>query len=299
MRFRSKRTGTTFGLRLTRAGVLYVSLTLFLGFAAVNTGNNLLYLVVSVLLGFMSLSGWLGQNNLRRLSAHLVPPREIYADRPTLCQLEIKNPKRFWHSFLIDITLGPISAFVPVLPRRGEQTLYPEVRFPHRGIHRLGSLTIASIFPVNFFVRHREAPSDQQVLVYPRPSPVYQTTGIDLKGAAATHPQPSPGAEGDFLSVRPYAGESLRQVHWRLSARQQELLVRQHSGTGAKPLEIDVEQLPGPGLEKKLQQACWLVLQCDKGQRPVGLTLGDRTITPGTGGAHKHRLLEALARHET
>jgi hypothetical protein len=44
-------------LRLSKAGASYIALTLLTGFAAVNTGNNLLFLVVSALLAFMAVSG--------------------------------------------------------------------------------------------------------------------------------------------------------------------------------------------------------------------------------------------------
>ena len=48
-----------------------------LGFAAVNTGNNLLYLLVSALLGFMSVSGVLGKWNLGRVEVRYLPPDEF------------------------------------------------------------------------------------------------------------------------------------------------------------------------------------------------------------------------------
>ncbi|NIQ94316.1 MAG: hypothetical protein GWN87_08975, partial [Desulfuromonadales bacterium] len=54
-------------------------LTLLLGFAAVNTGNNLLYLMVSALLGFMAVSGLIGRYNLARLRVEFAAPPEIYA----------------------------------------------------------------------------------------------------------------------------------------------------------------------------------------------------------------------------
>jgi len=45
-----------------------------IGFAAVNTGNNLLYLLVSALLGFMAVSGVLGKWNLAGVEVCYVLP---------------------------------------------------------------------------------------------------------------------------------------------------------------------------------------------------------------------------------
>jgi len=57
-------------------------MTLLLGFAAVNTGNNLLYLLVSALLGFMAVSGVLGKWNLSRLRRGLILPTKSLPSTP-------------------------------------------------------------------------------------------------------------------------------------------------------------------------------------------------------------------------
>ncbi|MGC8467681.1 MAG: hypothetical protein ACP5M3_05655, partial [Acidithiobacillus sp.] len=44
-------------VRLSRAGKVFVAFTLAIGFAAVNTGNNILFLLVSLMLAIMILSG--------------------------------------------------------------------------------------------------------------------------------------------------------------------------------------------------------------------------------------------------
>src|SRR4030095_759081 len=54
-------------LRAARAGWLFFVLTMGVGFAALNTGNNLLYLVFSFLLAFLVLSGVLSEAALRRI----------------------------------------------------------------------------------------------------------------------------------------------------------------------------------------------------------------------------------------
>jgi hypothetical protein len=69
-------------------------MTLLLGFAAVNTGNNLLYLLVSALLGFMAVSGVLGRWNLAGLGVRIEVPDEIYDGVPTLLTVRLANRKR-------------------------------------------------------------------------------------------------------------------------------------------------------------------------------------------------------------
>ena len=55
-----------------------------LGVAAINTGNNLLYLLVSLVLGLIVVSGVLSEQTMRGLRLTGAVPEEIYAGRPAL-----------------------------------------------------------------------------------------------------------------------------------------------------------------------------------------------------------------------
>ena len=68
-------------LRPTRPGWVFFALTFGVGFAALNTGNNLLYMVLSLLLAFLVLSGVLSESALRGVRIRRRLPREIHAGR--------------------------------------------------------------------------------------------------------------------------------------------------------------------------------------------------------------------------
>ena len=68
-------------LRPTRAGWVFLSVILGVGFAALNTGNNLLYLVLSLMLAFLTLSGVLSESALRGVRLRRELPREVFAVR--------------------------------------------------------------------------------------------------------------------------------------------------------------------------------------------------------------------------
>ena len=55
-------------LKFTREGKYYLGITLGVGFAAINTGNNLLYLLLGMLLSLMLVSGVMSDLSLRRLT---------------------------------------------------------------------------------------------------------------------------------------------------------------------------------------------------------------------------------------
>ncbi len=86
-------------IKITKAGWIYIGLTIFLGVAAVNTGNNLVYLIVSAMLSFMGISGFFGRKNIDKLQIEPEFPEEIYAGVETPVRIVIKNQKRFLPSF--------------------------------------------------------------------------------------------------------------------------------------------------------------------------------------------------------
>ena len=74
-------------LRFTREGKVFIGITFGVGFAAVNTGNNLLYLVLGLLLSLVILSGVLSEIALRGLEFRRRLPRRAYAGTPALVEI--------------------------------------------------------------------------------------------------------------------------------------------------------------------------------------------------------------------
>jgi uncharacterized protein (DUF58 family) len=120
-----------------------------------------------------------------------------------------------------------------------------------------------------------------------------------MPAGGRTQLQPTGGSEGEIRSIRAYSGEPLRQIHWRLSARQRQWLVKVQAGSADTPLLVDPDQLPGATLEERLSGACWLVREGLRRQRPTGLRLGGRSFAAASGRSHLLRLLAELARHGT
>ncbi|GAF73916.1 unnamed protein product, partial [marine sediment metagenome] len=78
-------------LRPTRAGWIFCGLSFGVGFAALNTGNNLLYLVLSLMLAFLVLSGVMSESALRGIRVRRRLPRDLFAGEATAIGLEISN----------------------------------------------------------------------------------------------------------------------------------------------------------------------------------------------------------------
>ena len=98
-----ERLRESFDYDVTGAGVVYVLVTLVIGIAALNTGNNLLYIVVAAMLAAILVSGVVSAWVLRYLELDIRLPEHVFAGRPVLGRIVLRNPRRFWPSFSVRV----------------------------------------------------------------------------------------------------------------------------------------------------------------------------------------------------
>jgi len=291
-----RRQSVAFGLKISKAGALYVLVTLLIGFAAVNTGNNLLFLVVSGLLAFMSVTGLAGMYNIKKLIPDLHPPEEIYAGIPAPFRLSVENSKRFLPSFLISLEYQSGQALMfPVLPTNTTCSDTILLTFSRRGAVPVGRITISSPYPVGFFRRYWSFDSADSVTVFPSPIATLLGGSGDESPAAGAGLRRERGMNGELERIYPYSGsEPLRMIHWKHSARSPDFLVKGFGRSVAAPLVINLDLISGQGIEERLSRAAWLVQRWVR-ERPVGMILKGRVFAAGTGKQHGLQLLKELA----
>src|SRR5439155_1886709 len=90
-------------LQLTREGKYFIGITLGIGFAAINTGNNLLYLLLGMMLSLIIASGILSEMSIRDLTVARTPPEALYAERPFLMGIGLHNGKPRLPSFSVEV----------------------------------------------------------------------------------------------------------------------------------------------------------------------------------------------------
>ena len=98
-----ERLRQTFHYEVTKAGLVYVLVTLVIGIAALNTGNNLLYIVVAAMLSAILVSGVVSALVLRGLELEVRLPEHVFAGRSVLGRIVLRNPRRFLPSFSIRV----------------------------------------------------------------------------------------------------------------------------------------------------------------------------------------------------
>ncbi|RIK89934.1 MAG: hypothetical protein DCC71_25750, partial [Proteobacteria bacterium] len=166
-------------LRPTRAGWLFFFLVFAVGFAALNTGNNLLYLVLALMLSFLVLSGVLSEAALRGIQVERRLPFEWIAGRPGRVVLEVTNahPRHWSHAIVVedlgrapgaaaDAALGAVFA-MRIAPGATEARSYRHA--PHaRGELRFAGFRVITRFPFGLFAKSLDVRREATVVVYPR-----------------------------------------------------------------------------------------------------------------------------------
>jgi uncharacterized protein (DUF58 family) len=222
-------------LKFTREGKFFVGITLGVGFAAINTGNNLLYLLLGMLLALIIVSGLMSELSLRDLTVVRRLPLRAQAGRPHLVEIEVFNHKGRVPSYAIeveDLRAGQPADkrcfFLKISPKSAQVAAYR--RTPSkRGRDRHVGFRIATRFPFGLFEKSREVPADGELVIYPAVDPVQlpaATAGRQFGGEASF----GRGHGDDYLGLKLLRdGEDPRDVHWRKSAAVGQLVMRERA----------------------------------------------------------------------
>ncbi|MHC1699037.1 MAG: DUF58 domain-containing protein [Geobacteraceae bacterium] len=283
-------------MTITRSGYGYIAITLLMGFAAVNTGNNLLFLVVSSLLGFMAVSGFAGWLNIRENRVDLDFPDEIYAGKKVFVTVRLENRKKRMPSFLLKLDAFGESLRFPLVEKSSEDTGSLCVTFPERGAVVPEKVVLSSPFPINFFIRINTIHLDSRCTVFPAPRECALPDGPGRKDARGEALSSRKGYGGDIARIRDYVtSDPVKHIHWRLSARHEDLKVKELTAPAEAPLVVDIYALPGATLEDNLSYGTFLINKAARAGRPVGLRLGRLFLRPDSARAHRLHLLTELA----
>ncbi len=286
-------------LRATREGGWFILFTLGVGFAAINTGNNLLYLLVAMMLSLIVASGILSEQSLRRISVSREPPRRIFAQTPALLRLRLKNPRKRLPSFSLwvrqpDPSGGIREGRAGTLAPRGEKSVGLEVTFPRRGRFTLGEIQLFTRFPFHFFTKRARVDLEQELLIYPKPLP--PTSDLAQKWTEAGAPVQKKGEEGGFHNLRPYVfGDNARSIHWKSSARTGRLMVAEREREEERQVTILLRGGSGEAFEAAVSRAAGALIDLNSRGVSVRLLVPGESIPFGRGERHLDRCLTTLA----
>ena len=296
-------------LKFTREGKYFVALTFGIGFAAINTGNNLLYLLLGMMLSMIVGSGVLSELSLRKLTVERRVPDRIFAGHPFLMGIALTNPKRRLPSFSIEVeeevSDSPLEKkcyFLKVPAGRTQVTSYRHT-FERRGCYSFTGFKVSTRFPFTFFRKSRMVACADEVIVFPSIHALIPPAGQ----ATAVSEQHTNRLDrrGDFFALREYQeGDDPRDIHWRKSAKQGRMMVRQLEDLRGRrvavfldnhqrsevlsPTDLDLQ-------ERAVSLAASLAVHYVQQGYLVSLVTRSGNIRQGMGQAHLSRILRELA----
>jgi len=224
--------------RISRAGWMYIGATLLVALAALNTGNNLLFLILACLISVILMSGILSSISLAGVELRIDLPEHIFAGQTVRANVELHNEKLMFPSFALRVEAVPANAvqaasvlekpvFFPFLAGQERVKQSVPVTFLRRGLHVQDSFRIVTRFPFGFLQKTRRVALKSEALVYP---PVEANSELmdmfpGIEGSIESH---SKGRGQDLHALREYVPtDSVRHVHWKASARTGSLMVRE------------------------------------------------------------------------
>ncbi len=232
-----------------------------LSWAAISSGNNLLFIILASLLSTIAVSGIVSRNSLKQVSLSLQMPENVFVGERVSIKVTMKNLKRIFPSFSIRVEDPDLSrqhsflsAIRRLISRRKGKTsgaedramfrraaYFPILRpsetrselmmqsFPRRGLYSLQGFWISTRFPFGFFRRGELIGAKGEVLVYPLVQEISSFFHLlpflpgQLEGLHV-------GPGENLFSIRKYQEtESARIIDWKATAKTGELMARQYA----------------------------------------------------------------------
>lgn len=255
----------------TAGGAVMLGLLMIVGFSAWNSGNNLLFLVLSFLAAAMVVGFFAGNICLKKLDVKMRFPETIFAGQETTILVSIHNRKRLFPSYSVvaevrgrerekSAVLDDLKKILPdrlaerlARPAILRRTLSYFVHIPRnssvenkgshifltRGRFIIKDFELSTRFPFGFF-RHRRrlAARETELIVFPQLEPLSAgivSAPLDAGKLVAD----KRGSGQDLLAMRDYQpNDDLRRIDWKATARSQNLMVREFAAEDERKVTI-------------------------------------------------------------
>ena len=257
----------------TREGVVYFLIIMVIAIAGLNTGNNLLFIILANLLAAILLSGILSAIVLSQLELDFALPEHVFAERPLISRLTVQNLKWVFPSFSLTLSARDLRkgkrqrtalpaprqildapVYVPYIPHRSSVTQHVELTFPRRGRDTQDGFRVSTTFPFGLLLKAHEVTARQEILVLPNVQPTEEFYEI-LPLIGGEIESLLKGRGHDLYAIRDYhESDSARHVDWKATAKAQQLKVREYTREDERRLVLVFDGTLPAGDERALAQ---------------------------------------------
>ncbi len=234
-------------LRTTREGKAFIMVTLGVGVAAFNTGNNLLFLILGFMLSLIVLSGVMSETVIKGVRVSRALPQRAFAGKTCLIELVLKNQKPRSPSYSLEIEDiaedGPTERrcyFLKVAPGAEQSAAYR--RTPKtRGTLQFSGFRVATRYPFGIFEKWRTLSAPSELLVYPA---LLEAGAVDedARSTGVDAPTHRVGHGAEIAGLRGYeTGDDARSIHWKRTASLGKLVVVERQSDASSQLTILID----------------------------------------------------------
>lgn len=284
--------------------------TIGVGAASVNTGNNMLYLVLGLMLSLIVLSGVLSDLVLYRLVLQRSFPTRAFVGRPLVVEITVTNEKQWFPSFSIEVEDQSSTEkaerpcyFLRIGPRSEQIVAYRRTPL-RRGPLSLTGFRVSTRYPFGLFEKWRQIEHEGTWLVYPAlvPTVTPDVRGMSERDEMRAAPRPGHGTE--VVGLRDYReGDDARAVHGRRSAALGRLVVKERERDSGSRLTVllDERKPEGAGerwdaeFEEMISRAAFLVERTLAGGASVDVMTRTGASPRVQGGASPDPIFRFLA----
>lgn len=283
--------------RPTKEGLTFIALSLFVGFAAINTGNNLLYLTFGIMMSFVAASGVLSMINLSRIEVKLLPQGDVFALTPATLKFSLVNGKAVIPSYSLSIDIDENKVFIPYLPPKVESTAALKHVFRVRGWNKIPEARLSTRFPFGFFKKWIKIDlGDDEVLVYPKIDAINVGSEAFKEGPGEAESERT-GFGYDLRSIKEFRqGDNPRLIHWKITAKTGRLMVREMEDEEIRGAVIEFHpERDKTRLEHQISRIASLFVELLKQGFEVELKTPDMTFSSSRTGRSPRPVLRYLA----
>lgn len=286
---------------MTREGKWYIGILILIGAAAINTGNNLLYLIVATLLSLIVISGIMSEASVRGVQVTRALPGTVFKGAPARGVFRVTNGKRLVPSYALRVSeaVGPAAvAFILRLDAGRSVEARAEYIFDKRGVARLDEVIVSTRFPFGLFTKGKKEEATAEVLVLPSidRGAAGAATGASVPSGALSGGRRGEG--GGLRGLRQYTlADDARHIHWKSAARSPALFMKEFEAEQKGRVVVVFENRgePSEAFEALVDEAAGTINHFIE----RGFAVGLRTLTaerpPDAGREQLVRLLRELA----
>ncbi len=217
-------------MKTTREGKRFILATVLILVAAFNTGNNLIYLILSLMLSFLFLSVLILRVNLTGLEIDASADGPVFAGEETALNIRLRNRKRFFPCYSANVSCDPVGlvSYFLHIPASGSAEKRATAIFRKRGLHNCGDFQAGSGFPYILFSKRIPVAVSCNILVYPA---YYDLQNIEDIAFAeeGTGRSRINGSGDDMAYMRKFRdGDDRKKIHWKALAKTSVLMVKEY-----------------------------------------------------------------------